>query len=102
MSRLFGGIGCGLLNTACLISRGARSEENDAATVQKYFRQHMAGEALGYMLGPITVLCVYENKQTVDVFWYLAMISSSVWMLSVIIMALDTCFTTQVPEQNPN
>ena len=62
----------------------------------------MAGEALGYMLGPITVLCVYENRQTEGVFLYLALICSSVWMLSVIIMAFDACFTTQVPEQNPN
>jgi MFS family permease len=102
LSRLFGGIGCGLLNTACLISRGARSEETDAETVQKYFRQHMAGEALGYMLGPITVLCVYENRQTEGVFLHLAMICSFVWMLSVFIMTLDYCFTTQEPEQNSN
>lgn len=96
LCRLFGGIGCGLLNTACLISRGTRSDETNAETVQKHFRSHMTGEAIGYMLGPIIIMIVYRHQsgETEKVYFWLASICLLVWLLSILIMTLDYCLIT--------
>lgn len=117
-TRLASGIGSGLINSACLISRAnqknttshddtnadsyrsqqdnhrtgiPRSEKDRSIseTANSYFRQHMFGEALGDIGGPLLIVCFYGIVGATGIFCILAIVSFCVWMSCAVVMALE-------------
>lgn len=59
----------------------------------------MAGEALGYLAGPIAVMIMYKSTGMEGVMLLLAVFVASVWLASIIIMCIDYGVYYQNPSE---
>ena len=79
VSRFVGGVGSGLIDTSCLISRNYESDSSGIQAKEQststYFMEHKKSEALGNLLGPLLVICAYPIKGDYAVFLLLAICS---------------------------
>ena len=96
LTRLVSGIGCGLIEASCLISRIQHREDpdnNDAINkleiANNFFKRHKTFEALGNLIGPLVVMAVYPFIGSSGVFLILAIASFIVWMICAILIAYE-------------